>query len=129
MSAVQVDVDGDDVLIEADVEQLRLVLSNLLLNAAQAMERRGRIVLNVQQHDGPYCHIAVTDEGPGIPEDVRHRIFDPFFTTKSRGTGLGLPTAKRIIDMHGGTIEIECPPAGGTVVHVTLPIPQHPPDA
>jgi PAS domain S-box-containing protein len=123
MSGVQVDVDSDDLVIAADAEQLREVLSNLLLNAAQAMEHQGRIVLTGQRRENS-CRIEVRDEGPGIPEDVRERIFDPFFTTKTRGTGLGLPTAKRIIDMHGGAIDIDCPPAGGTVVRVTLPVPQ-----
>ena len=124
MSAIQVDVEGDEVLIDVDAEQLRLVLSNLLLNAAQAMERRGRIVLSARGVDGRDCVIAIADEGPGIPEDVRDRIFDPFFTTKTRGTGLGLPTAKRIIDMHAGSIDVECPPGGGTIVRVTLPLQQ-----
>jgi len=122
MAAVQVDVEGDDVVIEADAEQLRIVLSNLLLNAAQAMDRRGRIVLTSTSVDGKDCLIAIQDEGPGIPEDVRDRIFDPFFTTKTRGTGLGLPTAKRIVDMHAGSIDMECPPGGGTIVRVTLPL-------
>jgi PAS domain S-box-containing protein len=122
MDAVQVDIDGDDVLIDADAEQLRIVFSNLLLNAAQAMDRRGRIFISAQANQDPHCMVVVTDEGPGIPADVRARIFDPFFTTKSRGTGLGLPTAKRIIEMHGGTIEIECPADRGTAVRITLPI-------
>ncbi len=126
MNAVQGDIEGDGVQIDVDAEQLRLVLSNLLLNAAQAMDRRGRIVISARSVDGHDCVIAIADEGPGIPEEVRDRIFDPFFTTKTRGTGLGLPTAKRIIDMHAGSIDVECPPAGGTIVRVTLPIQQNP---
>jgi PAS domain S-box-containing protein len=124
MNAVQVDVDGDDVAIEADTEQLRIVLSNLLLNAAQAMERRGRIVISAKTLDARDCLIAIADEGPGISAEVRDRVFDPFFTTKTRGTGLGLPTAKRIIELHAGSIDVECPPAGGTIVRITLPIHQ-----
>jgi len=124
MEGVQIEIEADDVLIDADAEQLRIVLSNLLLNAAQAMERRGRIMIRAHVHADrdPRCVVMVTDEGPGIPAELRSRIFDPFFTTKSRGTGLGLPTAKRIIEMHGGTIDIECPSDGGTAVCVTLPI-------
>jgi len=68
------------------------------------------------------CRIAISDNGPGIPNDVRERIFEPFFTTKHRGTGLGLPTAKRVIEQHGGSIEIQCPQTGGTVVTVSLPL-------
>ena len=60
--------------------------------------------------------------GPGIPADVREKIFTPFFTTKSRGSGLGLPTAKRLIEAHNGQIAITCPPAGGTRVVIRLPM-------
>jgi signal transduction histidine kinase len=56
-----------------------------------------------------------------MPADVRDKAFDPFFTTKHRGTGLGLPIAKRIIDAHGGEIQIETPPGGGTIVSIDLP--------
>jgi C4-dicarboxylate-specific signal transduction histidine kinase len=64
---VDVEVHQRRQVIEADVEQLRVVLSNLLLNAAQAMERRGRIVLTARQHDGAHCQISVTDEGQAFP--------------------------------------------------------------
>ena len=67
------------------------------------------------------CQIAFTDEGPGIPADVLEKIFTPFFTTKARGSGLGLPTVRRLIEAHQGTISIACPSAGGTVVTVQLP--------
>jgi len=65
--------------------------------------------------------IEITDSGGGIRPDVRDRVFEPFFTTKHRGTGLGLPIARRIVAAHGGTIEIETPESGGTVVLVSLP--------
>jgi len=123
MAGVAVTVEADDTVLDADPDQLRIVLSNLLLNAAQAMERRGRIAIYVCPHGSAACEIGVRDEGPGIPEDVRPRMFDPFFTTKNRGTGLGLPTARRIVEMHGGSIDIECPDEGGTLVRVTLPTP------
>jgi len=67
------------------------------------------------------CRIDVADTGPGIPPDIRDRIFVPFFTTKSRGTGLGLPTARRLVDAHGGRIAFDCPRGGGTVVTIELP--------
>ena len=56
-----------------------------------------------------------------MPPEVREQAFEPFFTTKSRGTGLGLPLAKRIVDAHGGEIHIDTPPAGGTIVTLVLP--------
>ena len=67
------------------------------------------------------CQIAFADDGPGIPSEVLDKIFDPFFTTKARGSGLGLPTAKRLVEAHHGTIRIECPSAGGTIVTIRLP--------
>jgi PAS domain S-box-containing protein len=120
MSDVQVDVDADDALIIVDSEQLRLVFNNLLLNAAQAMECRGRIQLSARA-DGDGCELVIHDNGPGMPDEVRARVFEPFFTTKTRGTGLGLPTVRRIVEAHHGTIAVECPPSGGTRVRVTLP--------
>jgi signal transduction histidine kinase len=71
---------------------------------------------------GGFCRVAVADAGPGIPPAIREKIFTPFFTTRSRGTGLGLPTAKRLVEAHHGTIQIDCPPGGGTTVTVLLPL-------
>jgi signal transduction histidine kinase len=68
------------------------------------------------------CQIAFVDAGPGIPPGLREKIFTPFFTTKTRGSGLGLPTVKRLIEAHNGQIAIDCPPTGGTTVTIRLPI-------
>jgi signal transduction histidine kinase len=87
------------------------------------MNGRGTIRVGVREL-GQQCAITISDEGPGIPPDVREKVFMPFFTTKSRGTGLGLATAKRLIEAHHGNISIECPPHGGTTVIVHLPLPQ-----
>jgi PAS domain S-box-containing protein len=124
MSDVQVDVAADDAVIVVDSEQLRLVFTNLLLNAAQAMDCKGRIQLSARAH-GRDCELLVEDSGPGMPDDVRARIFEPFYTTKTRGTGLGLPTVKRIVEAHHGTIAVECPASGGTRVRLTLPSLAH----
>ena len=71
---------------------------------------------------GRSCSITINDSGPGIPVEVRDKVFTPFFTTKARGTGLGLPTAKRLIEAHQGTIRVDCPSGGGTVVTIQLPL-------
>jgi len=63
----------------------------------------------------------VRDEGPGLPIEMRGRVFEPFATTKSRGTGLGLAITRKIIEAHQGRITLACPPAGGTLVTVSLP--------
>lgn len=90
------------------------------MNGAHAMHGRGTIRVSLAS-DAEVCQIAFADEGPGIPSDIREKIFTPFFTTKARGSGLGLPTAKRLIEAHRGSISIACPAAGGTIVTVELP--------
>lgn len=120
-ATTKVEVVATRAVVRADPEQLQLVVVNLLLNAAQATHSHGHVRVDVSITDG-MCRIAISDNGPGIPEEVRERIFEPFFTTKSRGTGLGLPTAKRVIERHGGDIGVHCPPSGGTVVTVSLPL-------
>ena len=120
LSGVHVEVDGAAPAIPVDAEMLKIVFQNLIVNGAHAMGGEGRIRVHVTTVDGS-CLIAFTDHGPGIPPEVLDKIFTPFFTTKSRGSGLGLPTAKRLIEAQNGKISIECPPAGGTTVTVKLP--------
>jgi two-component system sensor kinase FixL len=121
LTKVQIVVDGAAPPVQADGEMLKIVFQNLLVNSAQAMEGQGRIDVAIGAADG-HCEIAFTDEGPGIPEEVREKIFTAFFTTKSRGSGLGLATAKRLIEAHAGEIGVACPPTGGTTVTVRLPV-------
>ena len=122
---VHVKIDGSAAVILADAELLKIVFVNLLVNGAHAMHGRGTIHVSLAAIDGT-CQIAFTDSGPGIPSGVREKIFAPFFTTKARGSGLGLPTAKRLIEAHRGSISIECPPEGGTTVVVRLPAQSSP---
>jgi len=122
---VRVSVDGTSPRIMADADLLKIVFVNLLVNGAHAMQGRGTIHVSlVPVADG--CRIIFADEGPGIPAEVREKIFTPFFTTKTRGSGLGLPTAKRLVEAHRGNIQIACPTAGGTIVTVELPGPALP---
>jgi two-component system, cell cycle sensor histidine kinase and response regulator CckA len=122
---VQVSVVGSSPPIAADAELLKIVLSNLFINSADAMGGQGAISVAVESV-ADSCRIAVTDQGPGIPPDLRDKIFAPFFTTKARGTGLGLPIAKRLIEAHHGSVSIDCPPGGGTKVILSLPLPAVP---
>ncbi|MGE5242747.1 MAG: two-component system sensor histidine kinase NtrB [Betaproteobacteria bacterium] len=124
LRSAEVTIEGDAPPIAADGELLKSVFVNLLLNAAQAMNGRGKIRVAVR-HAGRRCEVAITDAGPGIPRDVRDKIFTPFFTTKSRGTGLGLPTARRLVEAHGGEVSVDCPAEGGTVVTVHLPLDEN----
>jgi signal transduction histidine kinase len=118
---VRVDVSGTAPPIAADPELMKIVFLNLFLNSVHAMRHEGRIAVTLSSADG-HCCIDITDTGPGIPPDIRGKLFTPFVTTKSRGTGLGLPTVKRLVEAHDGTIEIVCPPEGGTRVHLALPL-------
>jgi PAS domain S-box-containing protein len=117
---VTVELDVPELATMADAEQLKLVLVNLLLNAAQAMQGRGRILVTGRAA-GAWHELRIIDQGPGIAADVREYLFEPFFTTKHKGTGLGLATARRILEGHGGTIELECPEGGGTIAVIRLP--------
>jgi signal transduction histidine kinase len=108
-------------VVDADVDQLRLVFTNLLLNAAQAMNGEGPIELTASSSGPDRLAVAVIDAGPGVPPDLRARVFEPFYTTKHRGTGLGLATAKRIVEAHGGELVLTDAPSGGTAVRVILP--------
>lgn len=118
---VAVQMDVTDVLINVDVDQLQQAVLNLLINSAQAMQGEGQISITTSV-DAGHCVIALRDEGPGIPADVREHLFEPFFTTKHRGTGLGLATARRIVDSHGGILTLESPQGGGTIARIRVPL-------
>lgn len=106
------------VQLNVDPQQLRQVLWNLLVNAADAMPHGGVVVLAT---NGTGSGIVVEDSGPGVPEGERERIFDPFFTTKERGTGLGLATVHAIVVAHGGMIRVEKGSLGGACFVVDFP--------
>ncbi|MEJ2638117.1 MAG: ATP-binding protein [Desulfosarcinaceae bacterium] len=103
--------------------QLNQAFTNLLLNAAEAIEGRGRIDIQTRREAGRIV-IEIADTGRGIPEDQLNKIFDPFFTTKEvgKGTGLGLSIAYDIVGKHGGTISVQSQPEAGTRFRVSLPI-------
>jgi signal transduction histidine kinase len=114
-----------DPALQADGVMLRQVLVNLLLNAIQAVEGRGRRVEVVtgEEDGGRTLVVDVADDGPGVPPDRRERIFEPFFTTKpaGKGTGLGLSISRRIAESHGGTLALESAEPGRTVFRMRLP--------
>jgi PAS domain S-box-containing protein len=108
------------VLIDRD--QLQQVVLNIVMNAAQAMEKGGRLAISTREKDG-FIRIAFADTGPGIPKEYLPLIFDPFYTTKpvGQGTGLGLSICDRIISQAGGRIEVKSRPGKGTTFTVLLP--------
>jgi two-component system sensor histidine kinase PilS (NtrC family) len=119
-AAMTIEVNGNVPLVSIDPDLMKIVFVNLLANASHAMNGRGTICVSLATGNS-WCQIGVADSGPGIPEAIRQQIFKPFFTTKSRGSGLGLPTVKRLVEAHGGRIAVDCPPGGGTTVTIQLP--------
>jgi signal transduction histidine kinase len=114
-----------DPVLRADAVQLRQVFVNLAMNAIQAVEGVGhRVTIAVADADGGRTLVIdVTDDGPGIAPERRERVFEPFFTTKpaGKGTGLGLPISRRIVEAHGGTLTLVSAEPGCTTMRVRLP--------
>jgi len=106
-----------------DATQLRQIIHNLLRNAEDALEGRedGRVEI-ITELAGRYLRLRITDNGPGFPVELLPRIFEPYVTTKARGTGLGLPIVRKIVDEHQGSIEISNAPAGGARIEIRLPL-------
>jgi signal transduction histidine kinase len=141
--AIDLDLDVRLPQLTSDAERLRLALVNLLVNARQAVEKRGgmtlaaagtaaadapaaggppaRVALSTRRH-GASAVISIADAGVGIDPADAARIFDPYFTTKRGGTGLGLPIAKNIVEGLGGTIAVESALGAGTTIRIELPV-------
>jgi signal transduction histidine kinase len=117
--------------LPADLPSVRLnkelfqqALLNLMLNAAQAMPKGGELTLQGSASDG-HVVLSLIDTGAGIAPDVLPKIFEPFFSTKANagGSGLGLPTTRKIIEAHGGSIDVQSEPGKGTKFTIRLPAP------
>ncbi len=108
--------------VQADRERLEQALTNLVLNAVEAMPAGGTLDIGLDADDR-WLTITISDTGPGISLDAQRRIFEPFFTTKTRGTGLGLAVARRVIEEHGGIIDVTSEPGKGTTFIIQLPLP------
>jgi signal transduction histidine kinase len=117
--ALEIDFDGELFVQERRLER---ALWNIAMNAAQAAPPGGRLLLRSHRRNDRIC-IDVTDDGPGIPESIRHRIFEPFFSFgKAEGIGLGMATAKKITEDHGGQLDIESKVGSGTTARLSLPV-------
>lgn len=128
---VTVDVQVPQALpqIQGDRYQLTQLFTNLLTNAFEAMDGRGRIAITAAGmviDDGlegqPGVLVEVSDEGPGMSPELAERVFKPFFTTKPQGSGLGLAIVRKIVDAHDGSIDLRTAPGRGTTIRVTLPV-------
>jgi signal transduction histidine kinase len=107
--------------VPLDANLLKQALVNILRNAQEAMPKGG--ALTVQTHrNREHVHLSVADTGPGVPPEIRDKIFEAYFTTKTSGSGLGLPTAKRIVEEHNGAIAVEDAAGGGARFTIRLPL-------
>lgn len=114
-------VDRSIRAVRIDLPLFRQVVNNLFRNALQAMPEGG--TLTVQTHrEGDRFVLDVIDTGRGIPDEIRARIFDGFFSTKPEGTGIGLALSRQIVELHGGTLNVQSAPGKGSLFRVDLPL-------
>ena len=118
---IVVDVPSDFPCVIADADQLTQALLNLVINALQAIERKGMVSISaVVNAAGESFSICVRDTGPGLPVEEESAIFDPYFTTKEGGSGLGLWIVQQIVVAHGGVIQA-ANSGGGAMFTIHLP--------
>jgi PAS domain S-box-containing protein len=118
-------LEGSIPPVTGNPSQLKQVFTNIITNAADAMDGEGRLIISsLFDEEAEEVRVEFADTGPGIPVEILSRIFDPFFTTKEqgKGTGLGLSLSYNVMQMHGGDIRVDCPPGGGTVFSVVMPV-------
>ncbi|MFM8497451.1 MAG: two-component system sensor histidine kinase NtrB [Planctomycetia bacterium] len=114
--------------VRLDRDSFRSAVLNLLINAVQALDGCGQIVVRTRP-SGLGVVLELIDTGPGMDEETLAKVFRAFYSTKQGGSGLGLPTARKIIEAHGGTIDVESAPGRGTRVTIWLPAPPRLPTA
>jgi len=135
--AVTLNVEPGLPMNEGDHHQLSQVFTNLVANAFEALDGKGRIAISAwlsaiepdpafagaqPPPPTPVVVIEVADDGPGVPAELTDKIFNPFFTTKVTGTGLGLAIVRKIVDAHDGRIDVNSVRESGTRFRVTLPV-------
>jgi PAS domain S-box-containing protein len=118
-ATVRVEEDVPRLLV--DPQMMKRVLTNLILNAVQAMPKGGKLTTRVSK-SGETILISVRDTGRGIPDEVLPKLFNPLFTTKAKGVGLGLAVCKRVVEAHGGTISVKSWPNRGSEFTLTIPL-------
>ena len=119
---LEVDLGKEAIEGAVDENQIRQALLNLIRNAREAMSGGGVLAVRLRPREPGFAQISVSDTGPGIHADHLAKVFDPFFSTKAKGTGLGLSLVQQIAVEHGGRVEVDSPPGGGTVFHIVVPL-------
>ncbi len=118
---LRVALDSGQLICKADADMLKQVLLNLFINAQQAMPDGGDLMIRTQKN-GPNAVIIVSDTGKGIEPENLDKIFDAYYSTKSGGSGLGLPTSRKIIEAHNGSIRVDSVPRKGSSFTIQLPL-------
>lgn len=116
---------GDLPVMELDAEPFKQGLLNLMLNAVQAMPQGGTLAIQAEIDKAsvpPRLLLSFIDTGIGMNSEVQQKIFKPFFTLRPGGSGLGLPTLKKVVEAHGGTIGVQSEPGKGTKFIISLPV-------
>jgi signal transduction histidine kinase len=130
LQGVTLTVEGEPVELDVDEDLMHRIVSNLVLNAAQALDGRGHITVRAgpaPPGEGPTgfldrpIKLVVSDNGPGIPEAVRERLFEPFVTGRAGGSGLGLAIVQRAVAAHRGVVLVDTAPSSGTTFSIFLP--------
>ncbi len=111
----------DEPLIKVDPDKIKRVFINLIKNGIEAMPNVGKLTIDSKEVNGA-LEISFADTGVGIPDEILPKLFAPLFTTKAQGMGFGLAICKRIIEAHGGTINVKTANGAGTTFSVSLPI-------
>jgi len=106
--------------VPADWDHLQAAIVNLLRNAKDATPAGGEILVSTMREDG-HVTVRVTDTGSGMPADVQARVFEPYYSTKRAGNGLGLPTVRRVVEEHGGTVTLQSEVGKGSQFSLLLP--------
>jgi signal transduction histidine kinase len=121
--ALDKQLDPANPLMDIDTTEMQQAVRNLMNNGIEVMPQRGTVSVHTRvADDRKSVALLIGDTGPGIPADVLDKIFAPFFTTKARGTGLGLAVVRKVVDRHGGTVDVESVVGRGTVFRLTLPV-------
>lgn len=129
---VRVEAPAEPVWTQVDFEQTKQVLLNLMINGLEAIDGAGTVVARVDAGNGRgkarpgFAAVEIRDTGAGIRPDELRQVFEPFYSTKQGGTGLGLAIANRIVERHGGTVEIESRVGVGTTLRLWLPRAERP---
>ncbi len=117
---VELDAKAEEIYVHGDRDLIQQAILNVVVNGVEAMKSGGRLGLEVRR-EGDECCLSVSDEGAGIPPEVREKIFNLYFSTKGKGSGIGLAMTFRVVQLHNGTIDFASEPGQGTTFRLRFP--------